>query len=177
VEPITSAVVVIDMQESVLVGCVDAPGVVARINELTRRARAGGVPVFFIQHEDPDDPEMAKGSPGWQLAAGLELAGDPVIPKTYRDSFAETSLAGMLDAAGISRLIVTGAHSDYCVQMSALSAVVRGYDVTLASDAHTAQDDGGLTGAQIRDLVNARFATLRAPGRAITVATASRVTF
>jgi hypothetical protein len=60
--------------------------------------------------------------------------------------------------------------------MSALSAVIRGYDVTLVSDGHTAQDDGKLSGAQIRDLVNDRFASLRAPGRAIRATPAAQIT-
>jgi nicotinamidase-related amidase len=174
----SSAVVVIDVQESVLAGCADAPEVVKRINLLARRARQEGVPVLFIQHEDPDDPDMRRGSSGWQLAAALErLDGDAVMPKTYRDSFAETALADLLATSGVRRLVIAGAHSDYCVQMSALSAVIRGYDVTLVSDGHTAQDDGALPGARIRDLVNARFASLRAPGRAIAVTPAAEITF
>jgi nicotinamidase-related amidase len=173
-----SAVVVIDAQESVLVGCADVPGVVKRINMLARRARQARVPVLFIQHEDPDDPMMARDSPGWQLATALDrLDGDPVVPKAYRDSFTETALADLLTASGVRRLIISGAHSDYCVQMSALSAVIRGYDVTLVSDGHTAQDDGELSGARIRDLVNDRFASLRAPGQAIAAVPAAEITF
>jgi nicotinamidase-related amidase len=175
---VPSAVVVIDAQESVLAGCAGVPEVVKRINALARRARQERVPVVFIQHEDPDDPEMARNSPGWQLAAALDRRdGDPVLPKTYRDSFAETALAGLLAASGVRRLIVAGAHSDYCVQMGALSAVIRGYDVTLVSDGHVALDDGELSGAQIRDLVTARFASLRAPGRAIAATPAAQITF
>jgi nicotinamidase-related amidase len=162
----------------VLAGCADAPEVVQRINLLARRARRERVPVLFIQHEDPGDPEMTRDSPGWQLAAALDrLDGDPVVAKAYRDSFAETALADLLTASGVRRLIIAGAHSDYCVQMSALSAVIRGYDVTLISDGHTAHDDGELSGAQIRDLVNARFASLRAPGRTITAMPADQITF
>ena len=173
-----SAVVVIDVQESVLTGCADVLEVVKQINVLVRQARQERVPVLFIQHEDPDDPEMTRDSPGWQLATALDrLDSDPVVPKTYRDSFAETALADLLTASGVRRLIIAGAHSDYCVQMSALSAVIRGYDVTLVSDGHTAHDDGELSGTQIRDLVNARFASLRAPGRAITATPAAQITF
>lgn len=176
--PVPSALVVIDVQESVVAGCADAPEVVKRINALARQARQEGAPVIFVQHEDPADPEMARESPGWQLASGLDrLAGDPVVPKSYRDSFAQAPLADLLTTSGIRRLVIAGAHSDYCVQMSALSAVIRGYDVTLASDAHTAQDDGDLTGRRIRDLVNARFASLRAPGQAAAVAPAADITF
>jgi nicotinamidase-related amidase len=176
--PSESAVLVIDVQEAVLVGCADADGVVSRINGLVRRARSEGVPVIFVQHSDPSDPDMAKGSPGWQLAAALDRSGgEPVVAKTYRDSFAATDLADRLAQGGVRRLVVTGAHSDYCVQMTALSAVLRGYDVTLVSDAHTAQDDGDLAGARIRDLVNTRFAALRSPGADVAAIPAADVVF
>jgi nicotinamidase-related amidase len=173
-----SAVLVIDVQEAVLAGCADAEGVVSRINGLVQRARSESVAVIFVQHSDPDDPDMCDGSPGWQLAAALDRReGEPVVAKTYRDSFAATDLADRLARAGVRHLVVTGAHSDYCVQMTALSAVLRGYDVTLVSDAHTAQDDGELAGARIRDLVNDRFASLRSPGRDITATSAADVVF
>jgi hypothetical protein len=97
---VSSALVVIDVQESVLVGCADVPGVVQRISTLARRARRERVPVLFIQHEDPDDPELARDSPGWQLATALDrLDGDPVVPKAYRDSFTEAALADLLTTA------------------------------------------------------------------------------
>jgi nicotinamidase-related amidase len=134
---------VIDVQEAVLAGCADAGDVVRRINGLVRRARSDGAPVIFIQHEDPGDPQMSRDTPGWQLAGALDkLPAEPVVAKAYRDSFAGTGLAERLSQNGVRRLVVTGAHSDYCVQMTALSAVLRGYDVTLVSDADTAQDDG-----------------------------------
>jgi nicotinamidase-related amidase len=65
----SSAVVVIDVQESVLAGCADVPEVVKRINVLARRARQERVPVLFIQHEDPDDPELTRDSQAgsWRL--------------------------------------------------------------------------------------------------------------
>lgn len=169
---------VIDVQEAVLAGCADAEDVVRRINGLVRRARIDGAPVIFVQHEDPGDPEMTSGSRGWQLAGALDkLADEPVIAKTYRDSFAGTGLAERLSKSSVRHLVVTGAHSDYCVQMTALSAVLRGYDVTLVSDAHTAQDDGDLAGARIRDLVNDRFASLRSPGSDIAAIPAAAVVF
>ncbi len=61
--------------------------------------------------------------------------------------------------------------------MTGLSPVLRGYDVTLLSDPHSAQDDGGLDGARIRGLVNDPFASLRSPGSDITVTRAADVVF
>jgi nicotinamidase-related amidase len=177
-----TALLVIDMQEAVLAHCVDVHGVIARINALTQRARHAGAPIVFIQHQDPDDPEsqMVPGSPGWQLAAGLDRhVDDPVVAKTYRDGFADTELGATLATSAAQRLVVTGAQSDFCVQTTALSALLRGYDVTLASDAHTTMPTllpgGELSAEMIIQFVNRRFATLRHPGRTVEVLPAADV--
>jgi hypothetical protein len=47
----------------------------------------------------------------------------------------------------------------------------------LARRARQEKDDGELSGAQVRDLVTARFASLRAPGRAIVATPAAEITF
>jgi nicotinamidase-related amidase len=172
----SKALLVIDVQEEALQGCPDGDGVVARINDLAGAAAAAGAPVIFIQHED--DQELVKGSAGWELAASLERpAGAHLVPKTYRDAFEETELGSLLERLGVRHLVVTGVHSDFCVQTSALSALVRGFDITFVSDAHAARSSGELTPHAIQDFINSRFSTLRYPGRAIDVRRAAEVTF
>jgi hypothetical protein len=60
---------------------------------------------------------------------------------------------------------------------TALSALVRGFDIVLASDAHSASPaaGAGLSPAALSAFVNDRFATLRYPGRTIEVLTAADV--
>lgn len=172
----STALLVIDMQRAVLAGCSDAAELVGRINDLTRRAGEAGAAVIFIQHEDDD--ELVKGSPGWELAEGLERAGGTsLVPKAYRDGFAATELEALLARAGVRRLILTGAHSDFCVQTTALSALVRGFDIVLVSDAHAASSTAtaGLSPEALRAFVNDRFATLRYPQRTIEVLPAADV--
>jgi nicotinamidase-related amidase len=176
----STALLVIDVQQEALVGCPgDGADVVARINELSRLADAAGAPVIFIQHEDDD--ELIEGSPGWQLAEALEH-GDAtfLVPKTYRDAFASTELEALLGRLGVRRLVVAGVHSDFCVQTTALSALVRGFDLVLVSDGHAARssaEDAALSGQAIQAFVNSRFATLRYPGRTIDVLPAGEIAF
>lgn len=175
------ALLVIDVQQSVVEGGVDVPGVLGRINTLLMRARDMGTPVIFIQHEDPDDPDLRNGSPGWQFAGGLDYQeNEPIVAKTFRDSFAHTTLNDLLQKYGVGHLIITGAQSDYCVQTSALSALQHGFDVTLVSDGHTTcatgPGDGNIDGASVIDFINGHFASLRYPSRSIEVLPASKVT-
>jgi nicotinamidase-related amidase len=156
--------------------------VLGRINALLLRARDLGAPVIFVQHEEADDPQLVRDSPGWNFVDGLDVQeGDPVVAKTFRDAFANTTLDDILQTISAKRLIITGAQSDYCVQTTALSALQRGYDVTLVSDAHTTcatgPRDGNIAGDAVIDFINGHFASLSYPSRNIEVLRAANVTF
>ena len=46
----------------------------------------------------------------------------------------------MLADLGVGRLVVAGAQTDACIRSTLHGALVRGYDATLVSDAHTTED-------------------------------------
>ncbi|GIG34914.1 cysteine hydrolase family protein [Cellulomonas pakistanensis] len=161
-----TALLVIDLQTGVLDGCVDAAGVVARTAALVDRARAEGVPVVWVQ----DHGDFPEDSPGWHLAPPLAPRPDePLVRKEYRDAFAGTDLPGILADLGTTHLVVAGAQSDYCIRTTTQAAAVRGFDVTLVSDAHTTTDaehDGvRISGEQIVAHTTMYFRGLRYPGR------------
>lgn len=166
----TSALVVIDLQGGVLRGCLHARDVVARTAALVDRARASGVPVVWVQ----DHGSFTEGTPDWALAAPLErAANEPLIRKSYRDSFTGTDLAEVLSQIGAKRLVITGAQSDYCIRTTTQSAAARGFDVTLVSDAHTTTDaewEGTTIAAgHIIAHTNMYFSGLRYPGAVFSV--------
>jgi nicotinamidase-related amidase len=133
-----TALIVIDMQYGAAEGGHNLDGVVANIGDLVDRARAAGVPVIWVQHADED---MPVGSDAWQYLPELVRAeGEPLVHKEYGDAFEETELEGVLAAAGVGCLVVTGAQTDQCVRSTLHGAVARGYDATLVSDAHTTVD-------------------------------------
>jgi len=76
--------------------------------------------------------------------------------------------------------VVTGAQTDECIRATLHGALVRGYDVTLISDAHTTED---LTeyGAPSPDLVishaNLYWQWASAPGRRGDVVSTDEVNF
>jgi nicotinamidase-related amidase len=134
-----TALLVIDVQNGVVTGAPRRDEVVANISTLVDRARAGGVPVVWIQHSDDD--ELIEGSEGWEYVP--ELVRDekePLVAKRYGDSFEETDLEAVLAERGVSRLVVTGAQTDACIRSTLHGAIVRGYDAVLVGDAHTTED-------------------------------------
>src|SRR3954447_2639576 len=168
-----TALLVVDVQNGVVAAGHDRDAVVANVGTLVDKARRAPVPVVWVQHSSD---ELAKGSDEWRIVP--ELAPDevePVVEKTYGDSFEDTNLERVLSALGVGRLVVAGAQTDECIRCTLHGAFVRGYDTTLVSDAHTTED---LTpwGAPPPDKViahtNMYWSNQAAPGRtAGTVAT------
>ncbi|MGA8016421.1 MAG: cysteine hydrolase family protein [Candidatus Dormiibacterota bacterium] len=133
-----TALLVVDVQNGVVEGAHERDAVVAKIAGLVEHARAEHVPVVWVQHSDQ---ELARGSDDWRIVPELSPNdGEQLIEKHYGDSFEDTTLETVLTGLGVGRLIVAGAQTDACIRSTLHGAFVRGYDVTLVSDAHTTDD-------------------------------------
>src|SRR4051812_25944941 len=133
-----TALLVIDMQRDVVGSAYDVERVVSNINTLVDKARAENVPVIWVQHGDDG---MPVGTDGWQYIDELARHDDePLVHKSYGDSFEGTDLEALLSERKVGRLIVTGAQTDACIRSTLHGALVRGYDTTLVEDAHTTED-------------------------------------
>jgi nicotinamidase-related amidase len=173
-----TALLVIDVQNDVVAAAHDRDAVVARIAGLVDRARTEQVPVVWVQHSDDDLPE---GSDGWQYVPELmQRDSEPVVHKSYGDSFEDTDLESILAAQQVGHLVVAGAQTDACIRSTLHGAIVRGYDATLVTDAHTT-DDQSSWGAPTPDLViahtNLYWKHQTAPGRRGRAVAADEVSF
>ncbi len=176
----TSAVLVIDVQQGLCEGkeaAHDCAGVIERINRVTRKARAAGAPVFFIQHESQDG-YLEHGSDGWQLATGLEAqASDVRVRKTTPDSFLNTGLADQLQAGGINTLVVCGMHTEFCVDTTTRRALALGYPVILVSDAHTSAGNSAIGPEQVIAHHNATLTNISSFGPRVRAISCSDLEF
>ncbi len=153
----------------------EADAVIARINELSARARAAGAPVILVQHESA---ALAHGSEAWNLPAVLRAEdGDHRIRKTTPDAFLRTGLDEVLSFLGVEELVVCGYASEFCVDTSVRSAAAHGYAVTLAADAHTTHDRPHASAAQIRAHHNATLPAITSFGPRIRALPASEIAF
>lgn len=173
-----TALLVIDVQQALCTGrwaAFDIEQVIERINALSAKARAAGMPVVLVQHEEGEGP-MAFDSPGWQLAAGLDTQpGDHRIRKQTTDSFHETALQPLLQQHGITQLIVCGLQSEFCVDSTVRRALALGYQVVLVSDAHSTLDNGVLSAAQISAHHNATLANITSFGQRVSTTPAAEL--
>jgi nicotinamidase-related amidase len=133
-----TALLVIDVQNGVVKSAHDREAVVANIGGLVGKARREHVPVVWVQHSSD---ELTRGSDVWRIVPELEpREAEPLVEKTYGDSFEDTTLETVLSDLRVGSLIVVGAQTDACVRSTLHGALARGYDATLVSDAHTTED-------------------------------------
>jgi nicotinamidase-related amidase len=173
-----TALVVVDVQQGVVAEAHRRDEVVANISTLVERARAEGVPVVWVQHHDE---EMQQGSDAWQYVPELvRQESEPLVHKSFGDSFEGTDLEQVLVAAGIGHLVVAGAESDACIRSTIHGAFTRGYDVTLVGDAHTAGDKSAWGAPPVPQVIahtNLYWQFQAAPGRQAGVVATEDVAF
>lgn len=173
-----TALLVIDVQNGVVAGVPRRDDVIATINALIGKARAANIPVIWIQDEGGD---RHPGSEAWKIVPELKPRdGEPLIAKTYGDSFEATDLEKTLSGLGTGKLVVTGAQTDACIRSTLHGAFTRGYDVTLVGDAHTTEDltaYGAPPPEQVIAHTNLYWKYQAAPGRTADTVSAGEVSF
>jgi nicotinamidase-related amidase len=133
-----TALLVVDVQNGNTRGAHQRDAVVANVASLVDKAREQQVPVVWVQHSDQN---LERGSEEWQIVPELRRDDpEPLVEKHYGDAFDDTTLESVLSGLGVGRLVVAGAQTDECIRSTLHGAVVRGYDATLVSDAHTTED-------------------------------------
>jgi nicotinamidase-related amidase len=171
-----SALLVIDVQRGLLNRDGAWDEVIPRIQGVVERARKGNCPVVFIQHGGPPGDLLESGSEGWQIHPALApREEDVVIEKRWSDSFRETELESVLRNLGVTRVVVTGAQTEHCVNATVRRAASLGFNVTLVEDAHTTFDSGGLTREAIIRQHNTTLPSLVEVEAMIEVAAAAQV--
>jgi nicotinamidase-related amidase len=168
-----TALVIVDVQNGVVEGAHERNAVIANIATLVEKARRERVPIVWVQHSDEG---LARGSEAWRIVSELRPGdAEPIVEKSYGDAFEETPLETVLSGAGVGRLVVAGAQTDACIRSTLHGALVRGYDASLVSDAHTTEDQTGWGSPppdQVIAHTNLYWTYQTAPGRtAGTVAT------
>lgn len=138
------ALCIIDVQNAMIQGnnpVYRSNEVLHNIKELIDKARKQLVPIIYVQHNE-EGSEFQKGLDSWEIVDMIKPhKDDPIVHKTYSDSFKDTNLKEILDQYNINELIVVGMQTDYCVNATSLRANELNYDVTIVSDAHSTFDD------------------------------------
>ncbi|MEX0338204.1 MAG: isochorismatase family protein [Arenibacterium sp.] len=140
-----TALLLIDVQTGVFetshwggpTGRMNNPAATDHLRNLLTAFRASTRQIAFTRHNsvEPDSP-LKFGLPTGAQIDGLEIAHrDILAEKSVNSGFVGTTLDRDLKAAGISRLVVAGFFTNFCVETTVRMAGNMGYDVYLAHDA------------------------------------------
>lgn len=176
-----TAVLVIDVQAGLFRAeppTFEAEAVVARINEVTTKARKAGAAVFFIQHDgEPNGDYLVPFTDGWKLHPDLDVRpGERIIRKTTCDAFYGTSLESELRSRGITTLLLMGYATEFCVDTTLRDAASKDFGIIVVADAHTTTDNPVLKADLVRQHHNWAWANYIS-SKGVTVLEASELRF
>ena len=170
-DPKTSALVVVDMQNAFMLPgvahslCPMAAAIVPNINRLARAVRAAGGTVFWIKTTFTEEAlqswstyfEMARpervakriealtaDSLGHQLWSGLDVwPQDPIVEKNRFSAFIQGSshLAAALRERGLDTVLVTGTVTNVCCESTARDAMMLNFKTIMVTDGNAAATD------------------------------------
>ena len=128
----------------------DGERLLTTLADMLAQARQANMPAIYVQNNGgPNDPDLPQ-TPGWQIHPALApTTGEIVLQKETPNAFYQTLLQQKLDELGITRLIIAGLQTEYCIDTTTRAAKSLGYDVILTADGHSTYDSPELTAVQI----------------------------
>lgn len=136
------ALLIIDVQNDYfpggrceLVGSVQA---LERVKAVLNRFREKECPVIFVQHVNtrPGASFFIPDTSGVEIHPDIApVEGEPVVVKHAPNSFFRTNLPELLQAGGVSELVVCGMMTHMCIDTTVRAAKDYGIPVTLLYDA------------------------------------------
>ena len=134
-----STLIMIDCQNTYTRGVMELDGVQAALDEaatLLERARVAGIPIIHIQHNDgPGSLYDIEGESGAIVDRVAPREGEPVVVKSYPNSFVLTDLDQRLKSLDASHLVLAGFMTHMCVNSTARGAFNLGYAPTVVAAA------------------------------------------
>jgi len=153
-----TALLIIDMQKGSFTPIEyrhDSLNTIERINKLSAAFRIKKWPVIHIQHDGTKHGVFIKGNEDWKIIEELTVEeSDFKIDKIANDAFYNSSLKSLLDQLIINDLVITGCATDFCVEATIQSALVKDYNIMVASDGHTTANRPHINAKQVIEHYN-----------------------
>ena len=147
------ALLVVDMQNYFLnpeehAFVPSAPTILPNVLKLMEVCTAYGMPVILTRHLNNKSDAGLMGirwhdvireeDPLSEIHEDIEKIGGEELRKSQFDAFHNTTLEKRLKAAGVKQIIITGVMTNMCVETTARSAFVKGFEAIIPVDATAA---------------------------------------
>lgn len=128
---------VVDVQNGVIQSFYKKEQVVENIRLMLSKARAASVPIIWVQHSSE---ELIKDTNEWKIEASLTPGMDDYfIEKFFNSAYERTTLNALIKQLDLSKIVLVGAATNWCIRATVYATLERGYDLCLISDAHTTE--------------------------------------
>jgi nicotinamidase-related amidase len=128
-------------------------GVAAALDEaatLLNRARAAGIPIIHIQHDEGEgSPYDIRAEIGQIVDQVAPVGDETVIVKAFPNSFVQTELDDALKRVSATNLLLAGFMTHMCVNSTARGAFNLGYAPTVIASATATRALPGPTGGVV----------------------------
>lgn len=137
-----TALLVIDVQNALVnEGPYAWEKVNMNIQKLIGEARENEIEVIFVQHIGSDGGELEQGSIGGEIFKDVApKTSEKVFTKRFNSAFKETGLNEYLREQNISKLVVTGMQTEFCIDTSCKVAFEYGYELIVPEWTNTTYD-------------------------------------
>lgn len=133
----------------------DTDGVVNRINDLAKLFRQNDLPVIYIQHDGTGSGAFEKHTEEWELLNSLQVEEtDILLDKYVNDVFYKSELQSILAQFNVNQLFIAGCATDFCVESTVQSALIKDYSITVVSDGHTTGERPHMTAEKVIEHYN-----------------------
>lgn len=114
-----------------------------KARKLLNEFRKRDLPVIHVRHESlgPEAGFFLPNTHGAAIHSNVDpWAGETVILKHQLSSFIDTGFEEVLINLGIKHLVICGMQTNYCVRMTTLDALQKGFKVIVIEDSVTARN-------------------------------------
>jgi len=146
-----TALLVIDVQQAMIdEHPANMDAFMLNLKMLIDTAHKNKTEVIYVRHDGGEGDVLAFGTPGWQLEKSLvPRADERVFDKRFGSAFRQTGLQDYLNSQGVSRLVICGMQTEYCIDTSVKVAFEHGYEVVIPAGATTTYANPFLSGEKL----------------------------
>ena len=119
------------------------------VRTLIAEARANGVEVVYVRHDDGEGQPLSKDNAGFDIYSGfVSEAGERIFDKYVNSPFRDSGLLEYLRDKGVKRLIVTGLQTDYCIDATVKCGFEHGFEVIVPEYCNSTFDNEFMSAEQ-----------------------------
>ena len=118
----------------------------SRVKELLQKARANGIEVIYVRHDDGEGKALTKGTDGFEIYHEFKPAdGEMIFDKNVNSAFHGTGLLEYLREKAEDTILVVGLQTDYCMDATIKCGFEHGFRMLVPANTNSTFDNDYMT--------------------------------